>query len=317
MSSSENLPLRDAAVGIAGYRSSRTDPLAGPTAAVLDLLARYGVTAARIDSRTWEELALMRALHREHAPTTALHGGGPVLIDRAPRLERELWVTRRDDIDVAVATAEHQRVTWLPVGIADPDLAAHAVETAHRAGLRVSAEGIGDVPGLGPDDHVGAMPDVLRRIDDTPLTLLQRWAEAADDGIRLLRGAVDAGATVGSGLLALRRAVFVREALDAPFLDELEPILPHASHLRELKRPGGYLVAKRQLRQHAGLREPTRAEAERAEAGWRNLLSAAATVADAVVPASRAPQFTSVPGYALHEELAVLTHAGLDPIPLN
>jgi hypothetical protein len=306
----------DASVGIGGYRMSRADSFIRATDTVLELLVRSSITAARIELSSWEELAVARTLIRrrldEGHAAPSLFGGGPMLVDREPRNEREYWAADADGVRVAIDTALAHGVGWLVVAFENTDAAVQAIGLAHEAGLRVAYSGVPSaVEALTRGDHFVDLPGLLRKAGDTPLQLMQRWASV--DSPDILARLDEQRVTVGSGLLALRRAVFIREALDAPFLEELVPILPHTEHVREMKRPGGYLAAKRKLRENTGLTEPSRMEAAHAEEGWQKLLAAAAT-APTIVPASRAPQFTSVPGYAWHEECALLSHAGV-PAP--
>jgi hypothetical protein len=292
---------------------SRADSFIRATDTVIELLVRSDIAAARIELSSWEELAVARGLIRrrldEGRAAPSLFGGGPVLVDREPRNEREYWAANADDVRAAIDTTRAHSVGWLAVAFENTDAAVHAIELAHEAGLRVAYSGVpGAVEALTLGDHIVDLPGLLRKAGDSPLQLLQRWASA--DCQNILAPLEGQGVTVGSGLLALRRAVFVREALDAPFLEELVPILPHTEHVREMKRPGGYLAAKRKLRENTGLTEPSRMQAAPAEEGWKKLLATAATVSR-IVPASRAPQFTSVPGYAWYEECAVLSHAGV------
>jgi len=318
----EDAPAVDGSVGVGGYRATRMDPLDRATGAVLELLVAHGVHAARVEGSSWEELALARAMRARRADSglavPLLVGGGPVLVDAPPRSEREYWAHDAGAVDAAIASAVAHDVGWISVAFADPDRAAEAAGRAHAAGLRVSHRGsAGALEALRPGDH---LPDLAGILADpapdgsrpSPLAVLLRWAHEPELGAARLEAARRLGLSVGSGLVALRRSVFVRESLDAPFLEELAPILPHTSHIREMKRPGGYLVGKRHLREDAGLTEPGREDAATAERGWAELLSATGAAADLVVPASRAPQLTSVPGYAWHEECALLAHAGVD-----
>lgn len=300
----------DASIGIGGYRLSRMDRFATPTSSVLDLLEAHNISAGRVECSSWEELSVARVLlgrrKDQNRQKPVIFGGGPILVDREPRSEREWWIDSTDDIARAVQMHASLATGWLPVGCERPDLAYQAVEQAHRVGLRVAYSGTKHaLDSLEARDHVSDLPGILREPGDSPLRLLQRWSEQQE----IPRG-LDGNPTVGSGLLALRRSVFVREAMEAPFLEELAPILPHAAYIREMKRPGGYLAAKRKLRENAGLVEPSRAEAQCAEAGWQQLLAIASAM-DGLVPASRAPQFTSLPGYAWHEECSILGHAGV------
>lgn len=146
--------------------------------------------------------------------------------------------------------------------------------------------------------------DVLSAISDS------NSAEVRDR----LHELAEMGVACASGLLALRRAVFVKESLAAPFLDELPPIVPHTRYLLEMRRAGGYLMGKRSLEHYSGLREPRANEKQRVLDGWERLLEIVSEAHDLgmlILPASRSPQMAVVPGYSLFEEMAVLVHGGI------
>lgn len=309
----------DASAGIGGYRLTQTDPMDRAPQKILNLWADNGLTGVRIEGSSWEELAMLRELVRRRAkdghPVPLIAGGGPVLVDTVPTSEREYWIGDRGSIRAAMETVLAHGVGWVGVRLRGLEWARTLTDAAHSVGLRVAYRGPwAGTAQLISGDHLPAAAEVLRHGSQGPLQLLQRWAQEPEKGVDRLKWAESAGLSVGSELMALRRSVFLREALDAPFLEELEAILPHSVHLREMKRPGGYLAGKRLLRQYTGLTEPSRREGALAEDGWAQLLSALRAFPAPLVPATRAPQVTSLPGYAWHEECALLKHAGVhDP----
>ncbi|NOJ58895.1 hypothetical protein [Arthrobacter sp. 260] len=309
----------DASVGIGGYRNSLTDPLERATVAILGFWAEHGLTGVRIESSTWEELALLRALVARRdpgeRPLPRITGGGPTLVDASPRSERDYWVGDPASIAAAVDTAVAHHTGWVNVRVSSTAAAHDILTAAHARGQRVCYRGPWHgTEDLLPGDHIPSVADLLREGDEGAVGILHRWADDASPGVGRGQELHDRGVTVGTELLALRRSVFLREALEAPFLEELEPVLPHAAYVRQMKRPGGYLVGKRQLRQHAGLIEPTRDDAVRAEDGWANLLTTVGQLPGPLIPATRSPQLTSLPGYSWREECSILRHAGIvDP----
>lgn len=60
------------------------------------------------------------------------------------------------------------------------------------------------------------------------------------------------------GAALLRRAVFLKEAIQAPYLEDLAAIVPHSQYLHHMRQGAGYLAGKRALEAHSGMREPTR-----------------------------------------------------------
>ncbi|GAA2173176.1 hypothetical protein GCM10009784_06500 [Arthrobacter parietis] len=309
----------DASVGIGGYRNSLMDPLDRATSAILRFWAEHELTGVRIESSTWEELALLRGLlltrGTEEQPLPQITGGGPTLVDTTPRSERDYWVGDSRSIAAAVETAVAHHTGWVNVRAQGTSVSRKIIEAAHARDLRVCYRGPwGGTDDLRSGDHIPSVADLIREGIEGPVEILHRWADAGSLGVDRARLIDARGVSVGTELLALRRSVFLREALEAPFLEELEPVLPHAAYIRQMKRPGGYLVGKRQLRQHAGLIEPTRDDAARAEDGWANLLLTVGQVPEPLIPATRSPQLTLLPGYSWREECSILRHAGvIDP----
>jgi hypothetical protein len=301
--------LVDGATSFMGYRESAQDTPARATDAVVASLTRHGIGLVRDDGSTYE--ALYRA--RVRAPGLVVLGG-PILTEQTPRHESERQASSADDVRRSVAAAAVEGSTWITVRTDSGDFLAGVVECAREHGIRVAVrtQGLGateagragaalvtGVAGLSPVPRGGSAAD-----------LLTGWAEASPTASRdHARAIAGEGIAISSGLIALRREAFVKEALAAPLLEELIPVFPHTQYLLEMRRSGGYLMGKRQLARHAGLVEPTARQRTTMLLGWDRMLSALADFAGAggtVLPASHAPRLAVVPGLALKEELTLL-----------
>lgn len=326
--------LVDAGCGIGGYRENHLSPLLQAPRAILRLMAESGLAGVRVSSSTWAESAHFRTLAcLSPPPRLALTGGGPVLTDSEPASDRERWVTSQVELDRAVAVADIERVGWVAVQTDQRDFAAACVTSAHRRGLRVALKApLAAASSLTAGDLFVGVGGLLRRTaHDTATQLLLAWAtDEVTSSLTLARDLGHCGVGFTSELLSLQRQVFVREALNAPFLEENVAILPHVRWLLQMRRGTGYIAGRSALRDYTGLSEPTRAEAKVAHAGWLRLLEAVANLdaaGVAIYAASTAPQMTQVPGFALKEELGVLLQAGVpltrllasatDPTPLG
>lgn len=313
--------LVDAGAGVGGYRESLNEPLLRAARAILRLLTESGVGGVRVGSSSWAEQAHFRALLSQAGPTApALTGGGPVLTDSEPASDRERWITGEGELVRALEVADLEGAGWVAVQAEDPAFAAAAVRAAHARGLRVALRGpVTTAAELAEGDLFTGVANLLRRrTTDRGLAVLSAWAaEPLDVPLRHATGLAERGVGLTSELLSLHRGVFLREALQAPFLEENVPILPHVRWVMQMRRGTGYVAGRSALRDHTGLAEPTRAEAKQAAEGWQRLTEAVGRLhADGVriLPASTAPQLTLLPGLGLKEELVTLAAAGV-PLP--
>lgn len=308
--------LVDASCGLAGYRESAVDPVERGPKAIADLLSENGVRAVRSTSDNWASRARFRRL----APGIAVVGGSPVLVDGACRDEADYPVSDHSELTAVLDAHAALGMSWISVRPSEPGFLRNVVAEARARGLRVSARGpvaagstivdiIDSFAAIGPALVDGA------RTTWAAVEILGAWAVIAPGALaEHLRRVGDQGVAVSTELLALRRAVFVKESLEAPYLERLTPITPHTGYLIEMRRGGGYLAGRRALARHSGATQPSRAQIKTAEAGWRRLVEGVLVAQEEgvlLLPGSRAPQLTVVPGYGLLEELALLVDLGL------
>ena len=310
--------LIDAGAGIGGYRENLTEPLLRAARAILRLLTESGIGGLRVGSSSWAEQAHFRAL-LDQAGTAAptLTGGGPVLTDSEPASDRQRWITGDAELARALDVAVLEGSGWAVFQTDDPGFAGAGVRAAPARGLRVALRGpVGAASELAENDlFTGVGNLVRRRTADRGLTVLSAWAEAPPDvPLRHAAELAERGVGLTSELLTLHRSVFLREALQAPFLEENVAILPHVRWVMQMRRGTGYVAGRSALREHTGLSEPTRAEAKQAAEGWRRLTEAVGRLHAGgvrILPASTAPQLTLLPGFGLKEELVCLAAAGV------
>ena len=300
--------LIDAGAGIGGYRENLTEPLLRAARAILRLLTESGIGGLRVGSSSWAEQAHFRALLDQAGPAApALTGGGPVLTDGEPASDRQRWITGDAELARALDVAVLEGASWVVFQTDDPGFAGAGVRAAHARGLRVA---------LRENDLFTGVGNLVRqRTADRGLAVLSAWAEApADVPLRQAAELAERGVGLTSELLTLHRSVFLREALQAPFLEENVAILPHVRWVMQMRRGTGYVAGRSALREHTGLSEPTRAEAKQAAEGWRRLTETVGRLHAGgvrILPASTAPQLTLLPGFGLKEELVCLAAAGV------
>lgn len=307
--------LVDASVGLGGYRERMIDSVTAAPEAIVASLLRHGVTAVHASSGTWEEYWTFQQI-AEQGRRPALSGGGAALTDDPPASHRLRWVGTATEISRAVAVSETEGTGWVTVQSSSAEFVGAVADQAHRRGLRLALRGPGTCAQQlrRGDLFMGFINLLADSAADHPLDSLLAWQDetSAERAVQIARGLGEAGVGITTELLSHRRSVFVREGLRTPFLETLEPILPHTRHIREMSRPGGYLAGKQALRRNTGLMEPSRSTASQAQEGWARVLSSCEAVHREVqfLPGTRAPQITTVPGYSLKEELALLAHLG-------
>lgn len=311
--------LVDAGCGIAGYRESLSAPLLRAPQAIGRLLRESGVRSIRISASSWAEYWQFLAVLGVSGDDLRVVGGGPHLVVGEPDSDRQRWIRQPDDLTSAADLAAAEGVGWLPVQTTLPDFIRDCVRAAAKRGLRVALRGDPScAAALRPGDVFSGLGNLARTEDrESPLSVLSAWSEP--DRVATMAGSaarlLEAGVAITTELLTLHRSVFVRDALNAPFLEENEPILPHVRWLLQMRRGAGYFGGRGSLAEHTGLREPSRPQARTAHAGWERILATAAGLFDLGVglwPASSSPQLTQLPGFALKEELALLQSAGVD-----
>ena len=305
----------DCSMGLGGYRERLTDSVLTAPNAIVDALRRHGVGAVHSTSSTWEEYWAFRQISDKNGGPI-ISGGGAALTDDPPVSHRLRWVQSNNEIRQAISTAQNEECAWVTVQSSSRDFIQAVVTEARKHGVRVALRGPGDCADcLSSGDMFLGFVQLLSRVAvSSPLDSLVEWGsqERVQYGIKLAQLLGERGVGITTELVSHRRSVFIREGLNTPFLEALEPILPHTRYIREMNRASGYLAGKKELKKSTGLVEPNRQMARRAEEGWNGVLEACESVHRSVclLPGSRSPQITTVPGYSFKEELAILAHLG-------
>lgn len=310
--------LVDGGLSLMGYRESLRDPATSATDAIVENSRRHGIGVLLDDGSSFE--ALYRA--RRVGAGSLVLGGGPILTDLRPRTEAERQISSVADLQRSVQSLQVEESSWLNLRTDSIDFLSQAVTIAHSANLKVSLR----TSRISPIESAQNMTDMLigahhlngRLPVGGALGILQQWAGIDDAAVdRLCRGIASSGMVVTSGLLAIRRAAFPREATGTPFLEELLPVLPHVRYIIEMRRAGGYLAGRRQMAKHTGFQEPTASQKQQALKGWDALTAATCAFVHSggrLLPASHGPGLGVVPGHGIKEELTLLAHIYGDPV---
>ena len=308
--------LVDSGVGLIGYRESLRTSVTASTDAIARLLLQHGVDTV-VDAGSSHESRYRMAVI---APELQVIAGGPVLTDGDPGSESDRSIRDEETLCRSLDAFEVEGISIVSVRTDDADFvrscAAHAHERGQRISLRSSHLPLEEILSAGVDVLAGAhkMLSTFRRASlgstaSSPLEMLEVTGEReARDAARRV---AEAGIAVTTGLLSLRRSCLPKEALGAPYLEDLLPIFPHARHLLEMKRAGGYIAGRRRLATNTGIKEPSPTGRRTILNNWQYLLSAVDVFRDVggtVLPASFAPGLGVVPGYSLKEEVTLLAH---------
>lgn len=304
--------LIDASCAVTGYRESVQDDLMAGPRAVDELLRRHGVVAIREPGSGFDAVYRFRAAGGDGVSVV---GGGPRLVDGDPRLDGDRPVRTDAEVRATLDALAAEGADWVSLR-GSGEFLDRTAATARRRGMRVAARGPTALEAA-ERGHIDLVEGVvsLAPTAATPVEALQELSLADPAALsRRLANVAAAGAALTTELVALRRAAFVKESIAAPYLDDVVPILPHARYLIQMRQAGGYLAGRRALARHSGLVQPSSSEAAAAREGWARLTEVVAAGIDRgvdVLPASRAPQLSVVPGYGLLEEVALLVDAGV------
>lgn len=137
-----------------------------------------------------------------------------------------------------------------------------------------------------------------------------------DEAVATLASALLASDTTLVPLLhSCRRSSVLEEIVNEPRLDELVEIAPFHSYLRDLRGTAAMTFGKKYAKRYLGL-APMRASVKsQFDQGWQRLLDVLAGLDRAgvcLLPGSDATGLSVVPGFALHDELATWSTAGIE-----
>ncbi|MFC0265531.1 hypothetical protein [Alloscardovia macacae] len=309
--------LVDASCAVSGYVEDLRADLVQDSARIALLCERYGVGGLR------DLGSGVPAKMRFASVNSSINNiGGTISITDLPPLNRsEIYVNKMSQLDEIISLCALIHEEWLGVRTSTPEFFQAVREVAAPKGVRVCGRGSavrkaaenGDIQLI--DGIASLFPNKT-----SPMSVLIAVAEASDTMFRELTDSLSqSGIGICTGLIALRRSIFVKEALQAPHLEELADIIPHSRYLYEMRQATGYLAGKRALEKHSGMREPTNKERHLLEEGWDRLMKwirEASIGGVNFLPASKAPQLAVVPGYGLLEELALLADCGINPMNL-
>lgn len=310
--------LVDAGCRIAGYRESLLQDISLAPRQIAMLLSSFGVVAVRDQGSGVDALYRFR---NAAGSSILVIGGGPVLVEGKPQMEGDRPISSEEDIRRSLDALYAEQIEWISVLPESIEFLEAVSRLAGERGMKISARGKVAVEGalkglVNLIEGIASLSEASERRD--PHVIVESFREGETSRLcARLKSLADRGVAMTTELIALRRAVFVKESLSAPYLEELEPIMPHSRYLRQMRQAGGYLIGKRALEKYAGLKEPTGANKQRIAEGWSRLMEVAACADDLGVtlfPSTRSPQLAVVPGYSLLEEMALLVHAGLSAV---
>ncbi|WP_166987968.1 hypothetical protein [Canibacter zhoujuaniae] len=304
--------LIDSSCAVTGYVEDLCGNLCADSESIALQCRKFGVAAIR---DTGSGIAASFRFNANLNPVRLI-GGTVTITDSTPLSRSEIVIANRSQLDGIVSLCLATGERWIGVRSSRPDFFQAVWETANPKGISVSGRGSGALKAtrLG---HVQIIDGVAALLpsQSSPREALTSASNVKEDSwSELTNTLLEHGVPICTGLVSLRRAVFLKEAIQAPYLQELSSIVPHTRYLQQMRQGMGYLTGKRALEAHSGMREPTGKERQGLDKGWERLVGWIGNAAQAGViflPASKAPQLAVIPGYGLLEELALLAHIGI------
>lgn len=261
--------LIDASCSLVGYVEDMRGNLAADGEKIAAQCHRFGVGAVR-DTGSGIAAKSRFASAKQNVEVV---GGTIAITDCAPMTRSEIVVRSSSQLDNAVSLCRTLGERWICARSNHPDFF-HAIRVAAAPfGISVCGKGAGvfDAVRVGDVRIVDGVASLLptqtspiEALSSAVVTSDAMWSDRTD-------ALVEKGACVCTGLLSLRRAVFLKEAIQAPYLEDLAAIVPHSQYLHRMRQGSGYLAGKRALETHSGMREPTRKERHTLDEGWARI----------------------------------------------
>lgn len=262
---------------------------------------------------------------------------GPRVVPTGPLLDAPplLWPFSRIIRDPEAARREVYRLhvegmAWISLyHNVTLDVAKAAVEAAREYGLDVAAA-VNAVPtqsllevGVTSLEHAHNLLFNTGQTNGTPdsaAVRMRRWStvdlqsEAVE---RLTQTLLEQNTFVCPTLLFTRRWCSIDEMVHEPNLEYMVAVMPFARNLLRMRQNAmGMMIGKRYLHQHLPIPKLSRSERKEVDAGLDKLKAIVGHLHEAGVPivaGTDAPSPSIVPGFSLHQEMALLVESGLSP----
>lgn len=322
--------LIDSHVHIAGYvEGSPAGAPFEPMKAFLRLLILNGVTTVRDTGNSIETIRYVQEWGRRyHGPT--VYASGPLLdvpplvwpfsrIVRNPeRARREVELLAAEGMDFIKSYRNVPR-----------EVLAAIVEAASEHGLDVAAD-VQAVPAIEACElGVRSLEHAINLVDESSLPGSEGSnGSGPQDRVRLWRHLDSAGPEVGHlssrlrdrgtfvcpTLLVTHRWVDLEAMVNEPYLEYMAAVMPYHQYFKRMRGMVGMAVGRRILQRYMPMPKPSRAEKEEIDAGLANLRELTRRLhAEGVrlVVGTDSPNPSVVPGFSLHQEMALLVASGI------
>ena len=260
---------------------------------------------------------------------------GPRIIPTGPLLDAPplMWPFSRIVHAADEAQREVQRLSAEGLGWVSLyhnvslDVAQAAIAAARAAGLRVAAD-VHRVParelldaGVTSLEHAHNLLHTgpTNGSPDTVAHRMQRWSRIdpeSEDIERLIGALLDHRTVVCPTLLVTHRWCSIEAMVQEPYLEYMVAVMPYARNFLRMRQPMGLVIGKRFLNQHLPVPTLSRREQVAVNTGLRTLKAVVRRLHEAGVPlvvGTDAPSPSVVPGFSMHQELALLVESGVPP----
>lgn len=324
--------LIDSHVHIAGYvEGSPAGVPFKPVKDFLRLLILNGITTVRDTGNAIETIRYVRDWGDRF--------GGPRVFAAGPLLDIPplVWPFSRIVRDPAVARREVELLHLEGMDFVKsyrnvpPDILGTIVDAARERGVDVAADVRATTALEASRLGVRSLEHAMNLFDERSFPGLDPAAFSGPQGRARLWARVDpdspavaalASELAGRGtfvcptLLVTHRWCDMDAMVNEPYLDYMVAVMPYHQHFKRLRGSLGMAIGRKLFERYIPVPKPSKAEKAEIDEGLRHLRAVVSRLHAAGVPLAAgtdAPNPSIVPGFSLHQEMALLLEGGMPP----
>jgi imidazolonepropionase-like amidohydrolase len=325
--------LIDSHVHVSGYLegSPAGNPF-GPVKNFMRLLIYNGVTTVRDTGNSIETIKYLREWGQKYAGPRVF-GSGPLLdipplvwsfsrIVRSPdAARREVELLHLEGMDFIKAyrniTPEILESIVKAASACGMDVAVDNKCTSAQQACRIGVKSIEHMANLLDESWTPQASDADAY--KTPVERIRLWSRLGveSDVVSMLVDLLAKhGTCVCPTLLVLHRLCSLAEMVNEPYLDYMIAVMPYHKYFKRMRSWVGMAIGQRFARRYMALPKLTRAQRAEVENGLRNMVAMTNRLHKAgvcLVAGSDSPNPSIVPGFSLHQEMAIMVQSGMSP----
>ncbi len=325
--------LIDSHLHIAGYvEGSPAGVPFKPVKDFLRLLVLNGITTVRDTGNSIETIQYVREWGERYAGPRVFASGPlldvPPLVWPFSRIVREPAVARRQ-VELLHLEGMDFVKSYRNVG---PEVLAAIVETARGFGMDVAADvhGVSALEacrlGVRSLEHAFNLFDgrALGLPDDEAFRGAQGRARvwhhfdpASEKAEEMIAALLEQGTYVCPTLLVSHRWCDLDAMVHEPYLDYMVAVMPYHQYFKRMQGAFGMAIGRRIMKDYLPVPRPSRSEKAEIDDGLAKVRAFVAMLHCHGVPlvaGTDSPNPSIVPGFSLHQEMALMVEAGLSPL---